>query len=122
MGRPGPEANADAAARKSAATKQAHTPVPWMMTTKHLLGFGVLTDAMSLSADGPLVTCWAGGEIGYERAEANARLIAAAPELLEALQGLIRVVDAMKMTTGLGKTQIARLDGAKAAIAKATGQ
>lgn len=41
-------------------------------------------------------------------------------ELLEAAQGLVRVVEAMRYSTWLGKTQIERLERAKAAIAKAT--
>lgn len=41
-------------------------------------------------------------------------------ELLDAAQGLVRVVEAMRYSTCLGKTQIERLEHAKAAIAKAT--
>ena len=52
--------------------------------------------------------------------EATARLIAAAPELLEALQGLVRFTDAVRVQVGMGKTQLERLAKARAAIAKAT--
>lgn len=41
-------------------------------------------------------------------------------ELLEAAQGLVRIVEAMRYSITLGKTQIERLEHAKAAIAKAT--
>ena len=44
--------------------------------------------------------------------EANARLIAAAPDLLEALQGVLRVADRATV----------EFDAARAAIAKATGE
>jgi hypothetical protein len=54
------------------------------------------------------------------RNKANARLIAAAPELLEALQGVTRILEAFSYTTTLGKTQAQRLEAARAAIAKAT--
>jgi hypothetical protein len=50
--------------------------------------------------------------------EANARLIAAAPDLLEALQAILP--DAVGNHIGGPDTQ-ARIDAARAAIAKATG-
>ncbi len=37
--------------------------------------------------------------ITFERAEANAKLIAAAPELLEALNGLLKVVGGFQLST-----------------------
>lgn len=49
---------------------------------------------------------------------ANARIIAAAPEMLEALGGLIRIIDAMKMSTGLGKNQTERLEKARSLVAR----
>lgn len=62
--------------------------------------------------------------------EANARLIAAAPDLLEALQSLEPLLEAV--TIGLGRVWVeadgsktdfgAALDEARAAIAKATGE
>lgn len=51
--------------------------------------------------------------------EANARLAAAAPELLEALRDTARILDAVRYSAGLGKNQLERLAKAKAAIAKA---
>jgi hypothetical protein len=53
---------------------------------------------------------------------ADARLIAAAPELYEALRELVRYAEAVRMTAGMGKTQLARLEAGKAALAKARGQ
>lgn len=52
------------------------------------------------------------GGIGIEEAKANARLIAAAPELLEALEGVVRVADRKTI----------EFDAAHAAIAKAKGE
>lgn len=45
-----------------------------------------------------------------------------ARELLEALQGMVNIVTAFSHTNTLGKTQCARLDAARAAIAKARAQ
>lgn len=50
------------------------------------------------------------------RTEANARLIAAAPELLEALESMVEMVE----MNGFGKAYA--MDIARAAIAKARGQ
>lgn len=52
---------------------------------------------------------------GYEEAEANARLIAAAPELLEALQLIVK-------TCAFQRGESPTFDVAIAAIAKATGE
>ena len=55
-------------------------------------------------------------DCGSGNVEANARLIAAAPELLEALQNLLKVHE------GIGGTKYHAGDIARAAIAKATGE
>lgn len=57
------------------------------------------------------VSGWKGGFNTAKEAEANARLIAAAPELLEALQAVVRIAD----------RKTVEFDKARAAIAKATG-
>jgi len=49
--------------------------------------------------------------------EANARLIAAAPELLEALQNILAVANVR-----INDPRIAQFDAARAAVAKATGE
>lgn len=54
---------------------------------------------------------------GREQQEANARLIAAAPELLEALQGILSCV-----SVRIDDPRIEKFDAARAAIAKATGE
>jgi hypothetical protein len=63
-------------------------------------------------------------KIDLEQANANARLIAAAPELLEALEGIVKLCDA----NGFDRIRVnredkdgPRLSAAKAAIAKAKG-
>lgn len=63
----------------------AHTPGPW-----HALGRVVTLDEVSLRGLTPIAKCASHREgqlrISLREAEANARLIAAAPELLEALR------------------------------------
>lgn len=54
-----------------------------------------------------------------EEAAANARLIAAAPEMLDSLKGCIRMLEAVSYTAGLDKHQMERLAKAKAIIAEA---
>ena len=69
-----------------------------------------------------------GGAYGPKDAEtrnANARLIAAAPELLEALRGLIEDVELTAEDFGgdiITEDLMTALDKARAAIAKATGK
>ena len=94
----------------------AHTPGPWFakregFSTVYIEGRirpGVLQE---IAACGPT-------EAGPETQEANARLIAAAPELLLALQSLMNLFEqheqAAHTTSPVG-------DYARAAIAKATG-
>jgi hypothetical protein len=55
---------------------------------------------------------------GPERAEANAALIAAAPELLEALKGILPAFD-NESTRTIRKVYADRIEAAEAAIAKA---
>jgi len=53
--------------------------------------------------------------------QANAWLIAAAPELLYELQHLVRLMEPLERTVGLGVPGLATLNAARAAIAKAGG-
>lgn len=48
--------------------------------------------------------------------------VALRDELVRALEGVVRIVDALRVHTGLGKTQIERLQAARAAIARAKGE
>ena len=87
------------------------TPGPWYVTgklTRYVearIGGGLIQEVASC---GPTE---ADGGYGPQQA-ANARLIAAAPDLLEALRGVLRIADR--------KTD--EFDAARAAIAKATGE
>ena len=92
----------------------AHTPGPWRLTIykitegEKVISYGwSIVDAKSRSV--PLHSI-----DGSKQALANARLIAAAPELLEALQGALE-----SMETGV--TSLGVIRAARAAIAKATG-
>lgn len=53
---------------------------------------------------------------------ADARLIAAAPEVCDALADCLRMLEAVRYSAGLGKGQMERVAKAKAALAKATGE
>lgn len=55
---------------------------------------------------------------GTEEDDANARLIEQAPMMLDALKGLVRYVEAIRCHTRMGPNQLARLEKAKAVIAK----
>lgn len=56
-----------------------------------------------------------------EERNANARLIAAAPELFKELQHLVDLLEPLEREGGLQVPGLATLNGARAAIAKATG-
>lgn len=99
-----------------------HTPGPWFthregFSTVYIearIGGGLIQE---VAACGPT-------NQGSEQQEANARLIAAAPELLEALRGLDEAY--CRAGTHLTREERTedrkRLIAARAAIAKATGQ
>lgn len=84
-----------------------HTPGPWYAT-------GVHVQSKVLEQDN--YVCKAEGDTP-EQAESNARLIAAAPELLEALKAILSLVGNANTTT----TELT-LRQARAAIAKAEGR
>lgn len=85
-----------------------HTPGPWSAQQRQDQG---VYDFFALNKPSPFATAQASSSI---EAEANARLIAAAPELLDALQ---EIVEAQKG----GYLGWSHIDAASAAIAKATG-
>jgi len=62
------------------------------------------------------------GTVPDDIAEANARLIAAAPELLEALSHIVRLMEPMEREGGINVPGLATLNGARAAIARANGE
>jgi hypothetical protein len=116
----------------------AHTPGPWFADEEHYSDCSVVVDSRGfeiveagstanlLGYEEKLgIPHWADKpgqayiEIGPEEQRANARLIAAAPELLEALKACSAVCAGQEMSkSGL----IAALEMARAAIAKATGE
>ena len=97
------------------------TPGPWVVRTIDQSLATVETQ------DGEYIICNAaqlrGDDWKTEHAErkANARLIAAAPELLEALQGLMAVLD-RQLHSPHAAARASPLGRASSAIAKATGE
>jgi len=102
-----------------------HTPGPWhvdrnnvhagqIATIHHCLGNAwveVWTDTW----------CFEGTVLDEARQEANARLIAAAPELLEALILMVRTHDEPAESSLQEMKELRWLESARAVIAKATG-
>ena len=96
-----------------------HTPAPWRVSSEspHI----IKKDYRAIGSDaGFLIASTMGNDnsgfyASEQEADANARLIAAAPELLEALEELIAA------TQHLDPCQ-ATVDKARAAIAKAKGE
>ena len=101
-----------------------HTPGPWNYAKSDFND-----DRYSIYHNGPIAYCGENG-CGPENALANARLIAAAPELLEALRGIIWKLSHNFSPSGRGgdcrPSTIDRTDAtiiiALAAIAKAEGR
>ena len=108
-------------------SSHAHTPGPWRIKQS---GFTYFRDITILALDNigdavPVAGAFVRnslhpyGKTDKARAEieANARLIAAAPELLEALESITRRFDIIQ---DLGKGDLLALEKARAAIEKAT--
>ena len=99
-----------------------HTPGPWLRDgrTVYALQHGGWRKGEELLVNRFFTHIQRVPDCTDEEAEANARLIAAAPELLEALKDLVRRYDPYAMT---GPTEGERvLAQAEAAIAKAEGE
>ncbi len=100
-----------------------HTPEPWEIL-RHDLGDEEIffVPAEIRGSNGKLVVAYEGGlapaahEWTAEEIEANASLIAGAPEMLEALEAMVEMVE----MNGLGKRYA--LDLAASAIRKARGE
>lgn len=93
-----------------------HTPAPWF-EVKHFSEW-LISDGSRLVA----TTAGSPAHLGLAHAKrdaANARLIAAAPDLLEALEDCVAVMD--RELAGLKVIQ-PEFSAARAAIAKATGE
>ena len=103
--------------------KTKHTPGPWRTKRE-----GFSTVYVEARIDGGLiqeVAACGPTEAGLEQQEANARLIAAAPELLDALIALLGVAPSKAPGAGLivgaEEKHANALQAARAAIKKATG-
>ncbi len=90
-----------------------HTPGPWQVNERF--------DGHVMTSDGLAVAdcCLDYSSIDFDEQKINARLIAAAPELLEALKEISEVFD---VSWREGSTQRRLGDLARTAIAKATGE
>lgn len=103
-----------------------HTPGPWKYGWEtDAREWGIVTDrrggivANVNTSTGPDAT--SAPAMRVMPCEANARLIASAPELLEACEGLVEEIDAARMETLCqGSEWVAKLAKARAAIARAT--
>lgn len=99
----------------------AHTPGPWQITEMD----GEVNRAV-VGPDGELIAdCFAPTAEDFnlpQDYEANARLIAAAPELLEALSHLLEMVSECQLNGILPDAKEWPAEKARAAIAKAKGQ
>ena len=95
-----------------------HTPGPWFT---HRDGFSsVYVEARVGGGMLQEVACCGPTNEGSDQQEANARLIAAAPELLDALRGLLALEE--ENLRGYDDIDVcAEVQFARAAIAKATG-
>ena len=87
-----------------------HTPGPWVVERAD--------DAYCIANVGNLVIMPCGGKVKHDNAEADARLIAAAPDLLEALEQVCRIWDHHCDAHGDGTPSEAHAR-VRAAIAKA---
>ena len=109
--RPAALAASEASQAKAKRENATHTPGPWVVhpTTHH-----PAVRSVGTSDTGPRRICTVGSMNGNPVDKKNARLIAAAPDLLEALKA---------MTEQTNSTELAAAcDKARAAIAKATGE
>ena len=113
-------------------TNAKHTPAPWIFREE--LGTVNATDKEH-SKDGiaRIEVCdpsegqtWNGGLLPIDEREANARLIAAAPELLAALIDARSIIEVLKRTLPLSDlieiAPLSQIDAIDAAIAKANGE
>lgn len=101
-----------------------HTPGPWAVTN-HAHGTVINMESSRKTRSGASRYAVIGGfdasdSEQFQEAQANARLISAAPELLEALQGMLSLDD--EHQRGADDQDVCfEVQQARAAIAKATG-
>lgn len=102
-----------------------HTPGPWTLGESWISDDHIAIDAPSHGELASVVISMEDANPGeqFQELEANARLIAAAPELLEALDMLLRATVDDDLSHGITLTEAEQeaRDIALAAIAKTTG-
>ena len=108
--------------KDAALTREGHTEGPWFTTGQvgqlargriNLAGKYLVQTADQVAANTSVA-------LSYCRAAADARLIAASPELLEALEDIIEQFEATRMPIGADLADSIRVFG-KQAVAKARG-
>lgn len=92
-----------------------HTPGPWAVGTH--TGYGDIDGVLVEDTNSGLVVAIALVDVEELPGDANARLIAAAPEMLEALEQALRYIEADECAHG---RQFGDGNVVRAAIAKAT--
>ena len=95
----------------------AHTPGPWKVVDK-IDGRKPRSMALVAAGGDMSIDCTRSGDTRAE-SNANARLIAAAPDLLAELEHLVRLLEPLEQSGSLQVPGLATLNGARAAIAKA---
>lgn len=100
-------------------SKTQHTPGPWSADTAGIIRAECSAQPLPFA----IAVALSDADVGRGRGDANARLIAAAPELLEALNAFLRAPSIG--SSGPGSSTIVvqefNLRAAWAAVAKATG-
>lgn len=91
-----------------------HTPGPWNND-----GRQYIYSERSASGRMACIAKLFPGEVKGDQGIANARLIAAAPDLYRELVHLVRLLEPLERDGGLDVPGLATLNGARAAIAKA---
>lgn len=102
-----------------------HTPGPWFLSESDHNNSDISTpDRPSVLAPDHNTAPWhiCRMDHGCPNVEANARLIAAAPELLDALKLCLPILYRLDAIRHLTDQEFPALDAARAAIAKATGK
>jgi hypothetical protein len=100
-----------------------YTPGPWREYAPDIQDVGVDKNYRTIAAGCEYLKVQSGFAITGFVSPADARLIAAAPDLLEALQSLLLECVVAKENSSYATCQIAKIaiDDARQAIAKATG-
>jgi hypothetical protein len=97
-----------------------HTPAPWFVDKDHIVRVGRPGSGFLMPvkiATGWKEDAWFGDD-SDEESRANAHLIAAAPELLEALESVVSQLEGHVLHNG----DVSAINTAYAAIAKAKGE